>query len=76
MSSNQRQIVEQAKFTYSPLEKAFVKQTIEVPIRKQIDAITNQNKGLAVLMHKDDYKDDHKDIYKEIFEKLVKEKFN
>ena len=43
LSSNQRQIIEQAKFTYSPLEKAFEKQTktIEEQGRKQIDAIKN-----------------------------------
>ena len=43
LPSNQRQIIEQAKFTYSPLEKAFEKQTktIEEQGRKQIDAIKN-----------------------------------
>ena len=43
---NQRQIIEQAKFTYSPLVKAFEKQTktIEEQGRKQIDAITNKTK--------------------------------
>ena len=41
LSSNQQQIVEQAKFTYSPLGKAFGKQTktIEDQIEKQIKAI-------------------------------------
>ena len=39
---NQRQIVEQAKFTYSPLGKAFEKQTetIEDQGKKQVDALT------------------------------------
>ena len=38
---NQQQIIEQAKFTYSPLEKAFEKQmkTIEDQGEKQIDAL-------------------------------------
>ena len=56
---NQRQIIEQAKFTYSPLGKAFEKQakTIEEQERKQIDAITNQNERLAVLTNKNDHKD-------------------
>ena len=74
MPSNQRHIIEQAKFTYSPLGKAFEKQTktIEEQERKQIDSITNQNERLATLT----YKDDHKNIYKELFEKLVKEKLN
>ena len=34
LPSNQRQIIEQAKFTYSPSAKAFEKQT-----EKQVDAI-------------------------------------
>ena len=40
MPSNQQQIIEQAKFTYSPLGKAFEKQTkaIEDQGKKQIDA--------------------------------------
>ena len=40
LPSNQQQIIEQAKFTYSPLGKAFEKQTktIEDQGKKQIDA--------------------------------------
>ena len=47
---NQWQIIEQAKFTYSPLGKAFEKQTktTEEQEKKQIDAITNENKKIAV----------------------------
>ena len=41
LPSNQQQIIEQARFTYSPLEKAFEKQakTIEDQSKKQIDAL-------------------------------------
>ena len=41
--SNQQQIIEQAKFTYSPLGKAFAKQikTIEDQGQKQVDALKN-----------------------------------
>ena len=41
MPSNQQQIIEQAKFTYSPLGKAFEKQikTIEDQGQKQVDAL-------------------------------------
>ena len=44
MSSNQQQITEQAKFTYSPLRKAFEKQIkiTEDQGEKQIKAIQNQ----------------------------------
>ena len=43
LPSNQQQIIEQAKFTYSPLGKAFQKQikTIEDQGRKQVDALTD-----------------------------------
>ena len=41
LPSNQQQIIEQTKFTYSPLGKAFEKQikTIEDQSKKQIDAL-------------------------------------
>ena len=41
LPSNQQQIIEQAKFTYSPLGKAFEKQikTIENQGEKQIEAL-------------------------------------
>ena len=74
MPLDQRRIIEQAKFSYSPLGKAFEKQTktIEEQGKKQIDAITNQNKGLEALTNKDD----HKSVYKEIFDQLVKQKID
>ena len=41
MPSNQQQIIEQARFTYSPLGKAFEKQikTTEDQGKKQVDAL-------------------------------------
>ena len=41
LPSNQQQIIEQAKITYSPLEKAFEKQTktIEDQGKKQVDTL-------------------------------------
>ena len=43
LPSNQQQIIDQAKFTYSPLGKAFEKQikTIEDQGKKQVDALEN-----------------------------------
>ena len=43
LPSNQQQIIEQAKFTYSPFGKAFEKQTktIEDQEKKQIDALAD-----------------------------------
>ena len=76
LPSNQRQIIEKAKFTYSLLGKAFGKQTktTKEQGRKQIDATTDQNERLVASANKDDHNDDHKDIYKEIFDKLAQEK--
>ena len=49
LPSNQRQIIEQAKFTYSPIGKAFEKQikTIENQGEKQIKAIQDNKKQLT-----------------------------
>ena len=54
MLSNQQQIIEQAKFTYSPLGKAFEKQTKTIKDRgkKQIDALESlkpPDKGLPSI---------------------------
>ena len=50
LTSNQQQIIEQAKFTYSPLGKAFEKQikTIEDQREKQIKAIQNNTKEVIL----------------------------
>ena len=77
LPSNQQQIIEQAKFTYSPLGKAFEKQikTIEDQGEKQIKAIHDQ--GQLKTIRKYDY--DVKDTpfiskQKEIFNELVDER--
>ena len=77
LPSNQQQIIEQARFTYSPLGKAFEKQikTIEGQGEKQIKAI--QDKGQVKTIKKHTY--DAEDTLliskqKEIFNKLVDEK--
>ena len=50
LPSNQQQIIEQYKFTYSPLGKAFEKQikTIEDQGEKHIKAIQNNTKGVTI----------------------------
>ena len=57
LPSNQQQIIEQAKFTYSPLGKAFEKQTkaIKDQGEKQIKAIQDNKKQLVNINY-----DDHK----------------
>ena len=49
LTSNQRQIIGQVKFTYSPLGKSFKKQTktIEDQGKKQIKAIEDHEKELV-----------------------------
>ena len=53
LPSNQQQIIEQAKFAYSPLGKAFEKQikTIEDQGKKQVDALNTlkSNKQLTIV---------------------------
>ena len=60
LPSNQQQIIEQAKFTYSPLGKAFEKQTktIEDQREKQIKAI--QDKSIEKIRKYSDYDNDYK----------------
>ena len=76
LPSNQRQIIEQAKFTYSPLGKAFEKQTktIKDQGKKQVKAIQD-NKQL-VNINNDDYKDKlllskEREIFKDIYNKRL-----
>ena len=56
LPSNQQQIIQQAKFNYSPLGKALEKQrkTIEDQGEKQVKAIQDKQ---IVNINKDDYKD-------------------
>ena len=68
LPSDQRRVIEQATLTYSPLGKVFEKQrkTIEVQVKKQKYAITNQNERLVVLFNKDGLKDNCQDNQKYI----------
>ena len=73
LPSNQQQIIEQAKFTNSPLGKAFEKQTktIEDKGEKKIKAIQDNRKQ---LISDDDYKNKlliskEREIFKDIYNK-------
>ena len=75
LPSNQQQIIEQAKFTYSPLGKAFEKQTktIEDKGEKQIKAIQDNRKQ---LISDDNYKNKllipkEREIFKDIYNKRL-----
>ena len=59
LPSNQKQIIEQAKFTYSPLGKVFEKQTKTITNqgKKQVDALNTlksikDNKSESLLKYK------------------------
>ena len=77
LSSNQRQIIEHAKFTYSPLGKAFEKQMKTIKDRgiKQVKAIQD-NKQLVNINNNNDYKDKllhskEREIFKDIYNKSL-----
>ena len=80
LSFNQKQIIEQAKFTYSPPGEAFEKQikTIEDQGEKQVDALKNlkpkdQTKSNEGIFPKDQRSDEIKnELYKiKIYENRV-----
>ena len=74
LQSNQQQIIKQARFTYSPLAKAFEKQikTIEDQGKKQIDALkVLEPKGIESGSNKKP--EITKEIYDEILEKRLDE---
>ena len=77
LPSNQQQIIQETKFTYSPLGKAFEKQTkiIEDQGKKQVKAIQD-NKHLVDINKDDDYKDKlllskEREIFKDICNKKL-----
>ena len=74
LPSNQQQIIEQAKCTYSPLGKAFEKQmkTIEDQGQKQVDALENLKPKKETKLNAD--KSNNQQKPKIIFNKLIEEK--
>ena len=75
LPSNQQQIIQQAKFTYSPLGKAFEEQTktIEDQGKKQVKAIQDNKQ---IVNKDDDYKDKlllsrEREIFKDIYNKRL-----
>ena len=78
LPSNQRQIIEQAKFTYSPLGKAFEKQTKTIKDQgiKQVKAIQDNKQLVNINNNDDDYKDKlllskEREIFKDIYNKRL-----
>ena len=75
LPSNQQQIIEQTKFTYSPLRKAFEKQikTIEDQAEKQIDALKYLKQTKAITYKSDD---DKTSTIKEISDEILEERID
>ena len=78
LPSNQQQIIEQAKFTYYPLGKAFEKQTktMKDQGKKQIKAIQDNKEQLFNINNDDDYKNKlllsrEREIFKNIYNKRL-----
>ena len=76
LPSNQRQIIEQDKLAYSPLDKAFEKQikSIEDQGEKEIKALEEQGKQLVKSSGKKESSTHLKQ--KEIFEKLANKRID
>ena len=71
LPSNQQEIIQQAKFNYSPLGKA-IEKLLKIMEKKQVEAI--QDKKQLVSIKKDDYKDKlllskEREIFKDISNK-------
>ena len=80
LPSNQQQTIEQARFTYCPLGKAFEKQikTIKDQGKKQINALEKlkpKEQTKAITYNSDDY-DDNTPISKEIYDEILEERMD
>ena len=74
LPSNQQQIIEQAKFTYSPLGKAFEKETKTIEDQRKKQVKTIQDNKQLVNINNDDYKDNvllskEREMFKDIYNK-------
>ena len=52
LPSNQKRVIEQAKFTYSPLEKAFEKQIIMEKNKLRLSKTIKKNKYIMLMIIK------------------------
>ena len=79
LPSNQQQIIEQARLPYSPLRKAFEKQTkiMEDKGQNQIDvlkSLKSKEETKAITYKSDD--DDNTPISKEIYDEILEERMD
>ena len=77
-TSNQQQVIEQAKFTYSPLGKDLEKQIKEVEDQGQRQIKTIQNQGEINAIKKYSFDNENTPLIseqKELFNELVNKRF-
>ena len=77
MPSDQQQIIEQAKFTYSPLGKDFEKQIKRIEDQGQKQIKTTEDQGQVKTIKKYTYNNEDTPLIpkqKEIFNELVDER--
>ena len=77
LSSNQKEIIKQTKFTYSSLGKAFEKQTktIKDQRKKQIDALNTLKPKETKAINDNKFDDKEKSLkYKEIYDELANQR--
>ena len=76
LPSNQQQIIEQTKFTYSHLGKVFEKQikTIEDQGKKLVDTL--ENLKTKAITYKSDDDDDNTPISKEIYDDILEKRMD
>ena len=77
LPSNQQQIIEQARFTYSPLGKAFEKQrkTIEDQGQKQVDALESlkTKEQTKAITYDDESLEQKEESYNKLFDEKLDE---
>ena len=77
LPSNQEQIIEQTKLTYSPLVKAFEKQTktIEDQGKKQVEVLENLKpiEGSKVIKYDGEYLEQKQETYNKLFDENLNE---
>ena len=69
LTFDQRRVIEEAKFTYFSLGKAFEnkQKRLKSKEEKKIDAIMNRMDRLVASTNKGDHKDNYKEIFKVLF---------
>ena len=71
LPSNQKRVIEQAKFTYSPLEKAFEKQIIMEKNKLRLYKTMKKNKYIMLMIIKKLLISKERETFKNIYNKRL-----